>query len=68
MNQSPKHFIKILEQNGWILKRIAGSHHILIHPERQRPLVVPVHGNRDIPTSLFRSLIKQAKLETKDFE
>jgi predicted RNA binding protein YcfA (HicA-like mRNA interferase family) len=68
MNQSPKHFIKILEQHGWVLKRITGSHHILVHPERQRPLVVLIHGNRDIPTGLFRSMIKQAKLETKDFE
>ncbi len=68
MNQSPKHFIKILEANGWILKRISGSHHIMVHLERQRPMVVPVHANRDIPTGLFRSMIKQAKLEIKDFE
>jgi len=68
MNQSPKHFIKILEANGWVLKRISGSHHIMVHQERQRPMVVPVHGNRDIPNGLFRSMIKQAKLEMKDFE
>jgi predicted RNA binding protein YcfA (HicA-like mRNA interferase family) len=31
-------------------------------------MVVAVHGNRDIPKGLFHSMIKQAKLDNKDFE
>jgi predicted RNA binding protein YcfA (HicA-like mRNA interferase family) len=67
MNQSPKNFIKVLVANGWILKRINGSHHVMSNVSNDN-VVVPVHGNRDIPKGLFRSLIKQAKLNIKDFE
>jgi predicted RNA binding protein YcfA (HicA-like mRNA interferase family) len=60
MNQSPQHLIKILERNGYLLKRVAGSHHIFYHPQLKKTVVVPVHGNRDIPNGTLRSIIKQA--------
>ncbi len=28
MNQSPEHLIKLLEKDGFLLKRSKGSHHI----------------------------------------
>lgn len=60
MNTSPKNLIKLLEAKGFILKRIAGSHHIYFHPELRKVVVVPVHGNKDIPTGTFMSILKQA--------
>lgn len=68
MNQSPKKFIQVLESHGWYLKRIKGSHHIMHNDTLNRTVVVPIHGNRDIPKGLFYSMIKQAQLTIKDFE
>ncbi len=59
MNTSPKHLIKLLESKGYVLKRISGSHHIYFHPNLRKAVVVPVHGNKDIPLGTFRSILKQ---------
>jgi len=67
MDQSPKKFIKILEAHGWSLSRIKGSHHIMENQDLKKTIVVPVHGNKDIPKGLFYSLIKQAELTVEDF-
>ena len=42
---SGKRLIKALEQHGWYVKRIRGSHHVLRHPEIPDAIPVPVHGN-----------------------
>lgn len=60
MNTSPKHLIRLLEEKGFVLKRITGSHHIYYHTELKKIVVVPVHGNKDIPPGTFRSILKQA--------
>lgn len=40
---SPKRIVKILEQKGFELNRIKGSHHIFIRPSDKRVVVVPFH-------------------------
>jgi predicted RNA binding protein YcfA (HicA-like mRNA interferase family) len=60
MNYSPKHLIQLIEGKGFQLKRITGSHHIYFHNELKKTVVVPVHGNKDIPKGTFMSIIKQA--------
>jgi predicted RNA binding protein YcfA (HicA-like mRNA interferase family) len=66
MKQSPQHLIKLLETKGFVLKRITGSHHIYFHPELRKTVVVPVHGNRDIPNGTFLSIIKQAGISKEE--
>ena len=45
MNLSPKRLIKILEENGFYLKRMGkGSHHIFYNPDTKTTVPVPVHG------------------------
>lgn len=66
MNTSPKHLIKLLEEKGFVLRRITGSHHIYHHPGLKKIVVVPVHGNRDIPLGTFRSIIKQAGISKEE--
>jgi predicted RNA binding protein YcfA (HicA-like mRNA interferase family) len=59
---SGKKFAKVLEQNGWILLRIQGSHHIygkLGIPDR---ISVPIHGNQSLKTGLLRHFLKVAGL------
>ncbi|MBD3345704.1 MAG: addiction module toxin, HicA family [Chitinivibrionales bacterium] len=59
-----KELIKILENDGWILDRISGSHHILIK-EGKRSIPVPVHGKKDIPIGLAKKILKQAGIERR---
>jgi len=60
-----KTLIKILQEHGWRLDRVRGSHHILIK-EGRRSIPVPVHGNRDLPLALVRAIIRQAGLNKED--
>jgi predicted RNA binding protein YcfA (HicA-like mRNA interferase family) len=42
---------KIVEQQGWLLKRVSGSHHIYQKPDSQQILSIPVHRNQDLVLS-----------------
>ncbi|MEZ2321382.1 MAG: type II toxin-antitoxin system HicA family toxin [Microcoleus sp.] len=57
---SGKAFCKIVERYGWELKRITGSHHIYAKEDVAVILSIPVHSNRDLPTGILRSLLKDA--------
>lgn len=52
-----KEIIKILEQHGWELLRINGSHHRLGKGDLRT--TVPVHGKRDIGKGLLAAIEKQ---------
>jgi predicted RNA binding protein YcfA (HicA-like mRNA interferase family) len=57
---SGKDLAKLLEQRGWELRRINGSHHIYVQPGREVRLSVPIHSNKSLKTGLLRHLLKQA--------
>ena len=63
---SGKAMCKILERQGWVLKRITGSHHIYSKEGVDAIISVPVHSNRDLPTGTLRSIMKDAQLEEDD--
>ncbi|MDX2241947.1 MAG: type II toxin-antitoxin system HicA family toxin [Leptolyngbyaceae cyanobacterium bins.302] len=63
---SGKAFCKIVEQYGWELKRVTGSHHIYCKEGEKAILSIPVHSNRDLPTGTLRSLMKDAGLTEED--
>lgn len=50
-----------MQNNGWQLDRIQGSHHILI--KSSKTLSVPVHGKKDLPKGLLNKLLKEAGLK-----
>ena len=56
---SGKKMCKILEKKGWVLKRIKGSHYYYLGPAGPRPVIVPVHGNKDLKPGLQISLKDQ---------
>ena len=60
MNYSPQRLAKLIESKGYILKRIAGSHHIYFHKKLRKILVVPMHGNKNLAKGTFFSILKQA--------
>jgi predicted RNA binding protein YcfA (HicA-like mRNA interferase family) len=63
---SGKMLCKIVERNGWELKRISGSHHIYIKDGIDAILSIPVHSNRDLPVGTLRSIMKDAELTEDD--
>jgi predicted RNA binding protein YcfA (HicA-like mRNA interferase family) len=60
---SGKEFCKVLRKQGWYLDRIKGSHHSYKHPNSNKRIVVPVHGNQDLKKGLQRSLMKQTGIK-----
>ena len=61
-NISGKKLCKILEENGWMLTRINGSHHVYIKDGEEARIVVPVHGNKEIKVGLLKAILKTAGL------
>ncbi len=61
-NITGKQLCKILTENGWILTRISGSHHIFTKNGEDARIVVPVHGNKEIKTGLLKAILKTAGL------
>ena len=59
---SGKKLCKVLENHGWRLLRINGSHHIYGRPGAVERLAVPVHANQDLKRGLLMHLLRQAGL------
>ena len=66
MNRSPKSLIKILKKNGFIFKRAKGSLQIFYNSSTNKTVVVPIHGNKDLPKGTFFTIIKQAGISKND--
>jgi len=58
-----KQIIRLLEQNGFKVIRISGSHHILSNG--QRKVTVPVHGASDMKIGTLKSIEKQSGVKLK---
>ena len=52
--------LKLLQQNGWRLVRINGSHHVM--QKGGATEVIPIHG-KDVPTGLLNAILKRAGLK-----
>ena len=51
-----------LEQEGWVLERITGSHHVFKHPRRRETVVLP-HPKKDLGRGLVRNIYTKAGWE-----
>ncbi|MBV6493795.1 MAG: hypothetical protein LDLANPLL_01818 [Turneriella sp.] len=58
---SGKELLKKLKNDGWSLDRIKGAHHIMV--KGGLTVVVPVHGNSDIPKGTLNAILKQSGLK-----
>jgi predicted RNA binding protein YcfA (HicA-like mRNA interferase family) len=63
---SGKRMCRVLEQRGWTLARINGSHHIYRHAATGRRTVVPVHANQDLKPGTQSGIMRDAGLTDDD--
>jgi predicted RNA binding protein YcfA (HicA-like mRNA interferase family) len=63
---SGRDFARIIEQRGWTLLRVNGSHHIYGKQGSAVRLSVPIHGSKPLKIGLLRHLTKLAKLSDDD--
>jgi predicted RNA binding protein YcfA (HicA-like mRNA interferase family) len=60
---SGREVVRALQRAGFVIKRIRGSHHILVHPgDPSRRTTVPVHGGASLKRATLGAILKQAKL------
>jgi len=57
-----KELIRRLEQAGWRLSRVKGSHHVYVHPIKDGHLSVP-HPRKDLGIGLVQTLLQRAGLK-----
>jgi predicted RNA binding protein YcfA (HicA-like mRNA interferase family) len=64
----PREVIRALEKAGFVVVRIKGSHHFMVHgDDRTRMTNVPAHASQDMPRGTLRDIIKQAGLTVDEF-
>jgi predicted RNA binding protein YcfA (HicA-like mRNA interferase family) len=61
-----KEMLRFLEQQGFTIIRIRGSHHFLDRGDQRTS--VPVHGNRTLKTGTLRSILRDIGMSPSDFE
>ena len=52
--------LKLLLKNGWVLKRVKGSHHFL--QKGHLTETIPIHG-KDVPKGLLNKILKETGLK-----
>lgn len=60
-----KEVLKILEDDGWYIDRIRGSHRILKHPRKSGIVVLAGKPSKDLADGTRKSVFSQAQLEDK---
>ena len=58
-----KHLIKFIQEDGWYLDRIRGSHRHFKHPIKPGIVTVPKQLNADLAPGTLNSALKQAGLK-----
>lgn len=59
---SGRRLTRLLEQKGWSLQRVKGSHYIYAKHDAAVRISIPVHGNQPLKRGLQRHLMKLAEI------
>ena len=61
--------LRALQRAGFVLVRISGSHHRVVHPENpSRATTIAVHAGKTLKRGTLRNIIKQSGLTADEFE
>jgi predicted RNA binding protein YcfA (HicA-like mRNA interferase family) len=63
---SGREFARLVEQRGWRLLRISGSHHIYGKAGSVVRLSIPIHGKCPLKIGLLRHLAKLAEIPDEE--
>lgn len=63
---SGRELARLVQQRGWHLARVSGSHHIFTKPGQRERIVIPIHGNTPLKIGLLRAQMKIAGLTETD--
>lgn len=55
--------IRMVEKDGWKLKRFTGSHRQFKHPTKSGLVTIAGHPGDELPPGLWLSILKQAGLK-----
>ena len=66
MNLSAKFLIKILLKSGFVYRRSKGSHQVFFNKNTNKTVIVPSHGNKDLPKGTFFTILKQAGIDKNE--
>ena len=61
-HMNSRKLIKAIEADGWVLKRVTGSHHHYVHPSKSGLVTVP-HPKRDLPLGTVKAIERQSGLK-----
>lgn len=64
-----KHYqvIRVLQNKGWYLRRVVGSHYHFKHATILGLVTVPYHGTSDLKPATLHNIMKMAQLSDNDF-
>lgn len=62
-----KQVIAALEKEGWYVKRVRGSHHVLRHASLPDAIPVPVHSSRPLKRGTLASILRAAGISRDEF-
>lgn len=57
-----KDLIRLVEREGWVLRRVRGSHHQFKHPTKPGLVTIP-HPKRDMPQGTVKNILRQAGID-----
>jgi predicted RNA binding protein YcfA (HicA-like mRNA interferase family) len=61
----PKALVKILKRHGFVEYRQKGSHLIMVHQERNKQVVIPMH-NKELKKGTLASILRQCEVPAQD--
>ena len=61
-----KEMLRFLEERGFTLVRIRGSHHVLAQGNLRTS--IPIHGNRVLKIGTLRGILRDIEMSPADFE
>jgi predicted RNA binding protein YcfA (HicA-like mRNA interferase family) len=59
--------VRSLERSGFKIARVAGSHHIMRHPDG-RGTTVPVHAGRDLAKGTLRGILSDIGMSIDELD
>ena len=63
---SGKKILRFLQQQGFVIVRVRGSHHVLERGSLSTS--VPVHGNRTLKIGTLRKILRDIEMTPDEFE